>query len=29
MAPWLFTLPEWQEKNMKAIAQVEEMIRGG
>jgi len=28
MAPWFFTLPEWQEKNMQAIAQVEEMIKG-
>lgn len=27
MAPWLFTLPEWQEKNLHAIAQVEEVIR--
>lgn len=23
MAPWFFTLPEWKEKNMQAIAQVE------
>jgi len=23
MAPWFFTLPEWQEKNLQAIAQVE------
>ena len=29
MAPWFLTLPEWQEKNMKAIDQVEEVIRGG
>jgi len=28
MAPWFFTLPEWQEKNMQAIAQVEAMIKG-
>jgi hypothetical protein len=28
MAPWFFTLPAWQEKNMQAIAQVEEMIKG-
>ena len=27
MAPWFFTLKEWQEKNLQAIAQVEEMIR--
>lgn len=27
MAPWFFTLPEWQHKNLQAIAQVEEMIR--
>ena len=27
MAPWFFTLPEWQEKNLTAVAQVEEMIR--
>ena len=27
MAPWFFTLPEWQEKNLTAIAHVEEMIR--
>ncbi len=27
MAPWFFTLPEWQEKNMQAIAQVKEMVR--
>jgi len=27
MAPWFFTLPEWQQKNLEAIAQVEEMIR--
>jgi hypothetical protein len=25
MAPWFFTLPEWQEKNVQAIAQVAEM----
>ena len=29
MAPWFFTLKEWQEKNLQAIAQVEEMVRGG
>ena len=29
MAPWFFTLKAWQEKNLQAIAQVEEMIRGG
>ena len=28
MAPWFFTLPEWQEKNLQAIAQVGEMIKG-
>jgi hypothetical protein len=28
MAPWFFTLPDWQEKNMQAIAQVETMIKG-
>jgi len=27
MAPWFFTLKEWQGKNLQAIAQVEEMIR--
>ena len=27
MAPWFFTLPEWLDKNMRAIDQVEEMIR--
>jgi len=27
MAPWYFTLKEWQEKNMQAIAQVEAVIR--
>jgi hypothetical protein len=27
MAPWFFTLPEWQDKNLAAIAQVGEMIR--
>jgi len=27
MAPWFFTLQEWQEKNLQAIAQVEELIR--
>jgi len=27
MAPWFFTLPEWQEKNLQAIAQVEELIK--
>ncbi len=27
MAPWFFTLPEWQDKNLQAIAQVEETIR--
>jgi hypothetical protein len=27
MAPWFFTLPEWQTKNLQAIAQVEAMIR--
>jgi hypothetical protein len=26
MAPWLFTLPKWQKKNLQAIAQVEEVI---
>jgi hypothetical protein len=25
MAPWFFTLKEWQEKNLQAIAQVEEI----
>lgn len=29
MAPWFFTLPEWQEKNLKAIEQVEAMIKRG
>ena len=29
MASWLYTLPAWQEKNLQAVAQVEEMIRGG
>lgn len=28
MAPWFFTLPEWQEKNLQAIAQVEACIKG-
>jgi hypothetical protein len=27
MAPWFFTLKDWQEKNLQAIAQVEEAIR--
>ena len=27
MAPWFFTLKEWQEKNLQAIGQVEEMVR--
>lgn len=27
MAPWFFTLPEWQNKIMQAISQVEEMIK--
>ncbi len=27
MAPWFFTLPEWQEKNMEAIAQVESALK--
>jgi len=27
MAPWFFTLPEWQEKNLQAIAQVEAAIK--
>lgn len=27
MAPWFFTLPEWQEKNLEAVRQVEEMIK--
>ena len=27
MAPWFFTLKEWQEKNLQAIAQVEDVIR--
>lgn len=26
MAPWFFTLPEWKEKNLQAIAQVAEVI---
>jgi hypothetical protein len=26
MAPWFFTLREWQEKNLQAVVQVEEMI---
>lgn len=26
MAPWFFTLPEWKEKNLLAIAQVAEVI---
>ncbi len=26
MAPWFFTLPEWKEKNLQAIAQVAEAI---
>jgi hypothetical protein len=26
-APWFFTLPAWQEKNMQAITQVEAMIK--
>jgi hypothetical protein len=25
--PWFFTLPEWQNKIMQAISQVEEMIK--
>ena len=28
MAPWFFTLPEWQEKNLQAIAQVEAAMKG-
>ena len=28
MTPWFFTLPEWQHKNLQAIGQVEEMIKG-
>lgn len=28
MAPWFFTLPEWQEKIMQGIGQVETMIKG-
>ncbi len=28
MAPWFFTLPEWQAKNLQAIDQVEAMIKG-
>lgn len=28
MAPWFFTLPEWREKNLAAIGQVEAAIRG-
>ena len=28
MAPWFFTLPEWQEKNLQALAQVEAAMRG-
>ena len=28
MAPWFFTLSEWQEKNLQAIAQVGEMVKG-
>jgi len=28
MAPWFFTLPEWQEKNLQAIEQVEACIKG-
>jgi hypothetical protein len=27
MAPWFFTLPEWREKNLQAIAQVEQAIQ--
>lgn len=27
MAPWFFTLKEWQEKNLEAIAQVDEMVQ--
>jgi len=27
MAPWFFTLKEWQEKNLQALAQVEVMVR--
>jgi hypothetical protein len=27
MAPWFFTLPEWEEKNLQAIAQVEEAMK--
>jgi len=27
MAPWFFTLPEWQEKNLQAIAQVEAAMK--
>ena len=28
MAPWFFTLPEWQEKNIQAIEQVEAEMKG-
>jgi len=28
MAPWFFTLDKWQAKNLQAIEQVAEMIRG-
>ena len=28
MAPWFFTLPEWEKKNVQAIGQVEEMVKG-
>ena len=28
MAPWIFTLPEWQAENLQAIEQVETMIKG-